>query len=48
MEGDSQIHHFRFVIEVVLHGIAIGFAGLECLIGAVCIMFFFGEDQQQA
>ena len=40
------IHRYRFVIEVVLHGIAIGFAGLECLIGAVCIMFFFGEEAQ--
>ncbi len=34
---------YRFVIEVVLHGIAIGFAGLECLLGAICIVFFFGE-----
>jgi hypothetical protein len=36
---------YRFVIEVVLHGIAIGFAALECLIGAVCIAFFFGEQE---
>jgi len=29
----------------VLHGIAIGFAGLECLLGAVCILFFFGGEE---
>jgi len=44
--GIFHSYYYRFVIEVVLHGIAIGFAGLECLIGAVCIMFFFGEEAQ--
>jgi hypothetical protein len=35
---------YRFVIEVVLHGIAIGFAGLEVLLGLTSVIFFFRAD----
>jgi hypothetical protein len=39
-----KMQTYTFVIEVVLHAVAIGFAGLECLMGAICIAFFFRDN----
>ncbi|TNV83241.1 hypothetical protein FGO68_gene2867 [Halteria grandinella] len=34
---------YTFIIEAVVHAIAIGFVAMECLIGALCVLFFFQE-----
>lgn len=34
----------RFVIEVVIQAISIGFIGLEVVLGVFCALFFFGSD----
>jgi len=38
-------HLNRLNLEVVLHSIAIGFAGLETLLGIICIILFIRIDR---
>lgn len=40
--------NFRLNLEVVLHGIAIGFSGLETLLGIICIIMFVRNDKQKS
>ena len=37
---DINFNNYRLVLEVVIHGIAIGFAGLEFIIGIYLIVTF--------